>query len=285
MYLYHPYPPRNVTYLWNAIKAYEWLKASNMTDNTDLYVDGFHVSNLRTGGNKCDKRDEMVYTYNQGVVLSGLRGLSEATKDDKYIFEGMDLIDAVIRSEGMPGELVYNGVLTEKCDAGGYCSQDGQTFKGIFMHHLATFCQPLPETGLFTSDTIHSHRLSCSRYRGFLIHSSNMAWITRNDAGVMGSWWGIPAGLLISSSSTRDTRPAGTADIRNMCNSGMTPEQCERDQRIQSYHKRGGGSKENHSQGRRFDLNDRGRGRTVESHSGGLAALRAVLEVPQFGSD
>lgn len=125
MFLHHPYPARNETYLWNAIRAHEWLTSSNMTDAGGLYTDGFHVSNLRAGGKQCDKRDEMVYTYNQGVLLSALRGLAEATNDEKYIVEGLQLIDAVLKSEGSVGELVFDGILTEKCDPGGYCSQNG----------------------------------------------------------------------------------------------------------------------------------------------------------------
>jgi predicted alpha-1,6-mannanase (GH76 family) len=123
MYHHHPSPARNETYLWNAIRAHEWLKASNMTDNSGLYTDGFHVSNLKNGGSKCDTRDEMVYTYNQGVLLSALRGLADATENDEYIIEGLQLVDAVLMSEGSRGELVFDGVLTEKCDPGGYCSK------------------------------------------------------------------------------------------------------------------------------------------------------------------
>jgi len=124
MFLHHPYPARNQTYLWNAIRAHEWLTSSNMTNAGGLYTDGFHVSNLRAGGKQCDKRDEMVYTYNQGVLLSALRGLAEATDDEKYILEGLELVDSVLKSEGSVGELVFDGVLTEKCDPGGYCSQN-----------------------------------------------------------------------------------------------------------------------------------------------------------------
>ncbi|KAA8911827.1 glycosyl hydrolase family 76-domain-containing protein [Sphaerosporella brunnea] len=270
MYLHHPYPARNETYLWNAIRAHEWLIQSNMTDATGLYTDGFHISNLKLGGNRCDKRDEMVYTYNQGVLLSGLRGLAEATNDDKYIIEGLNLIDAVLSSEGTAGELVFDGILTEKCDPGGYCSQNGQTFKGIFMHHLTAFCQPIPTSIKLKSPTNRNHRVSCTRYKAFIKRSAAAALLTRNEHGVIGSWWGVPAGLLSSPQEKHDTRPAGTQDIENMCISRLSAKTCEAAQRPASGHRRG-------------DLNDRGRGRTVESHSGGLAALRAVLELERGG--
>ena len=264
MYLYHPYPPRNETYLWNAIRAHEWLIRSNMTDASGLYTDGFHVSNLRHGGSKCDKRDEMVYTYNQGVLLSALRGLAEATSDGAYLVEGLELINAVLTSEGSTGELIFDGVLTEKCDPGGYCSQNGQTFKGIFMHHLTAFCQPLPKSSTLAIETLTTHRAACGHLRTFLRRSAMSATLTRNSKGVMGSWWGIPAGMLSSEYESHDTRPPGTMDIENMCVFTMKAETCEAAQRPPQAK-------------RSKDLNDRGRGRTVESHSGGLAALRALL--------
>ena len=57
-----------------AVKGYAWLKSSGMTNHQGLYVDGFHVSG-RNNTTNCDLRNEMVYTYNQGVILSGLLGL------------------------------------------------------------------------------------------------------------------------------------------------------------------------------------------------------------------
>jgi predicted alpha-1,6-mannanase (GH76 family) len=268
MYLHHPYPRKNETYLWNAIRAHEWLTQSNMTDSRGLYTDGFHISNLRLGGSRCDKRDEMVYAYNQGVVLSALRGLAEATNDDKYIIEGLTLIDAVLSSEGSTGELVFDGVLTEKCDPGGYCSQNGQTFKGIFIHHLTAFCHPISPSIRLKTTTTRNHRVACTRYKAFLKRSAAAALLTRNEHGVIGSWWGVPAGLLSSPQELHDTRPPGTADVENLCISGVSAKTCEAAQRPSGANRHG-------------DLNDRGRGRTVESHSGGLAALRALLVLDQ----
>jgi predicted alpha-1,6-mannanase (GH76 family) len=130
MYLHHPYPPNNETYLREALRAHSWLKKSNMTDAVGLYTDGFHISNLNSGGSECDKRDEQVYTYNQGVILTGLRGLAEATGNETYLAEGLVLVNDVLGSEGTVGELMIDGILTEKCDPGSYCSQNGHTFKG-----------------------------------------------------------------------------------------------------------------------------------------------------------
>lgn len=257
MYLYHP--QRNVTYLDNAKKGYNWLKQSNMQNAHGLYTDGFHISRLNdppeAGEKKCDERDEMVYTYNQGVLLSGLRGLAEATEDRTYLEEGFELINAVITSEGQVGEIVRDGILTEKCDPESYCSQNGHTFKGIWMHHLTLFCVPLPVGVAFTTEVREWHEHSCAQYNGFITRNAAAAWATRNKAGVVGAWWGAPKDASAARKEVFETKmDPGAADYLNP-KSGSTVMPT-------------GG-----------DLNDRGRGRTVESHSGGLAALRAVLEV------
>ncbi|KAI5780001.1 glycosyl hydrolase family 76-domain-containing protein [Geopyxis carbonaria] len=274
MYLYHPYPARNQTYLDNAILAHKWLLASNMTDAAGLYTDGFHVTNLKYGGNKCDIRDEMVYTYNQGVLLSGLRGLAEATGNEAYLSEGIALIDNVFNSQGSYGELMLYGILTEKCDPGGYCSQNGQTFKGIFMHHLTLFCQPLVSINAsaptFSSGSKKRHTESCYKYKDFVQRNADAAWSTRNANGVVGSWWGVPNGWQSATTMNRDTRPPGAVDVANGCAAGENSDVCERRQRSPV---------DGETWKRRADLNDRGRGRTVESHVGGVAAVRALLEM------
>ena len=76
-------------YLNAAIVAYSWLNDSNMTNSQGLYTDGFHILGWRGGDNgssgtgNCDVRDEKVYSYNQGVILTGQRGLWEATGCEK----------------------------------------------------------------------------------------------------------------------------------------------------------------------------------------------------------
>lgn len=251
--MYQHHPSHNATHLANAHTGHRWLTASAMQNAHGLYTDGFHVSRLRAppeaGEKRCDVRNEMVYTYNQGVLLSGLRGLAEATGERAYLEEGFALVDAVRSSEGAVGEVVRAGVLTEKCDPAARCSQNGQTFKAVWMHHFTRFCEPLPVSA--AGAEWHAHE--CGEYRAWLRGNAEAAWATRDAAGVVGSWWGAAAGQ-----GPRETVvDAGAVDYRN-----------------EGYMTEGEGLK-----GTKGDLNDRGRGRTVESHLGGLAALRAVLEV------
>ncbi len=210
-----------------AQEAHRWLAASNMTNLQGLYADGFHVSGHPTGSNntKCDTRDEMVYTYNQGVILSGLLGLFQATGRESYLHEGHLLIQNVIRATGYDLRrdapidevsatrlppwrgLGRAGVLEEACDVRGTCSQDGQTFKGIWMHHFASFCaaDALDSIPVRYADNTRMpgevlarirerHADGCRRYLPWLRRNARAAMGTRDGKGLYGMWW--TAGLF-----------------------------------------------------------------------------------------
>lgn len=303
MYLYFPGDPidspfmasggeaevtglHNPTYLNAAVEAYAWLKNSNMTRGTaGLYGDGFHISGWRgrtdPGSGKCDDLNHMLYTYNQGVVLSGLRGLWLATGSQDYLRDGHELVYSVLRATGWPqtsstqwAGLGRGGVLEEACDSHGSCSQDGQTFKGIFFHHLAEFCRPLrPQERRFLEgqsrrpaaededwESVYRRHLSrCRGYGSWVEHNAKAALVTRDDEGRFGAWWGLPFGYAIAQDQgivNSSTLAEGSIDYRN--------EEVEGDVRV--------------SQGVPRDFNDRGRGRTVETQSGGISVLRALFQ-------
>ncbi|KAF1831403.1 Six-hairpin glycosidase [Decorospora gaudefroyi] len=261
----------DAVYLANALNAYKWLKNSGMTNEQGLYVDGFHIGGYRTNHSKttCDERNEMVYTYNQGVLLSGLRGLWEATGQTHFLEDGHELVRNVIRATGWHNPnlsstpplsqqqqqkrateekvsqppswsgLGSNGILTERCDPSGQCTQNGQTFKGIFFHHLTSFCHPLPthptqpgKTHAATRAIAMLHKRSCTEYTPWVVHNAQAALRTRDKDGRFGAWWGATAPDLSSS------RRPGEDD----------------------------------------DVNNRGRGRTVETQGSGLAVVRAMWE-------
>ncbi|KAL2125456.1 hypothetical protein VTJ04DRAFT_1821 [Mycothermus thermophilus] len=218
-----------------AQNAHAWLTSSNMTNDQGLYTDGFHISGLDRGSNNtsCDERNEMVYTYNQGVILSGLLGLYQATNREKYLDEGHQLVENVIRATGFDLEhgkpfeadnikpattetdqavsrlppwrgLGRAGVLEDACDASGDCSQDSQTFKSIWMHHFAKFCAPdaLKLSGKnkdgksaeAAEKVRQRHRERCRRYIPWLRRNARAALGTRDADGVFGMWWTV--GLL-----------------------------------------------------------------------------------------
>ncbi|KAK7757928.1 hypothetical protein SLS62_000306 [Diatrype stigma] len=254
---------RDPKYLKAAIDGYRWLAASNMTDAQGLYTDGFHISGLRDSGSnntRCDEREDTVLTYNQGVLLTGLRGLWEATGAPSYLADGHALIQRVIRATGWdlctgrpfvedndddgtagphPHPHTYPrprplprwqglgraGILEDPCDASAVCNQDATTFKGIYFHHLAAFCAPLPpvagaagknEQGMKSGSEVRitmekakeeeafnatreSHDDACATYRGWLAHNAKAALATRDARGRFGQWW--TAGLLFRNHS------------------------------------------------------------------------------------
>lgn len=188
-------------FLEHAVKGYAWLVGSGMRNGEGLYTDGFHISGYAEGGTKCDQRDETVWSYNQGVILSGLRGLWEGTGDASYLSDGHDLIRAVRTATGWSGasegSLGADGVLTERCDPSSTCSQDAQSFKGIFAHHLTAFCAPLPATPAREGKTFAAdkklrdwHREACKDYTGWVILNARAAMRTRDGEGRFGGWWG-----------------------------------------------------------------------------------------------
>ncbi|CAL5870167.1 uncharacterized protein PFLUO_LOCUS4402 [Penicillium psychrofluorescens] len=288
--------PHNPAHLKAAVDGYAWLKHSNMTGPLGLYGDGFHISGWKSpskpGTKKCDLLNTMAYTYNQGVVLSSLRGLWLATGDQDYLRDGHELIYSVLRATGWPqtdsqqwAGLGRGGVLEDVCDSRGACNQDGQTFKGIFFHHLAEFCRPLrPQEERFLvgdatrrgahteksprDENYGKHLERCRSYGGWIEHNAKAALMTRDDDGKFGAWWGRAYGALGDSDALVDTSvlPAGAVDFRNTI--------------LYDHPPFSGVGAAAHSTGatNKKDYNDRGRGRTVETQSSGVAVLRALYQ-------
>ncbi|KAG5973293.1 hypothetical protein E4U55_000597 [Claviceps digitariae] len=226
----------NPVYLAAAITGYKWLKNVNMTNSHGLYVDGYHSDKSKPGNVKCDQRDEMVYTYNQGVILTGQRGLFVVTGSPSYLEEGHKLIQNVINATGwdlandVPVDNIKDprqgqlppwrgigryGILEESCDALGTCSQDGQTFKGIFFHHLTAFCDPIEHAELERHAKLDivqatkvrtAHVESCLAYLGWVKHNADAALQTRDAAGRFGMWWG--AGIFHQVAADRPSSPS-----------------------------------------------------------------------------
>jgi hypothetical protein len=341
MYLYFPGDPidspyltkgrndvRDPAHLAAAVKGYQWLKDSNMTGFGGLYADGFHIRGWRSarepGSRQCDVLNTMVYTYNQGVILSGLRGLWLATASREYLQDGHELIAKAIRATGWPNTtgtswagLGRGGVLEEICDSSGDCSQNSHTFKGIFFHHLTEFCRPLrPEEERLLVEfakpddpsaersrlIFEWHQTRCSSYRAWIEYNAQAALITRDDEGKFGMWWGRPYPDFGSDiTEIVSPLPPGAVDYSNY---GVSAEegtgelaglmQVQPDKPPAMTNTEAGrneldvfatGRLPHHDNqrpekagNRPMEVNDRGRGRTVETQSGGLAVLRALYQ-------
>ncbi|KAI0158265.1 glycoside hydrolase family 76 protein [Xylariaceae sp. FL1272] len=330
--------PQDALYLKAAVEGYKWLQTSNMTNSQGLYIDGLHISGYldkENNNTKCDSRDEMVFTYNQGVILTGQRGLWDATGASSYLSDGHTLVQRVINATGYnltsgrpidslkkvkPGRLPKwhglgrLGIMEEYCDASATCSADGQTFKGIFFHHLTAFCEPLEAphhtTGLQVDERAFlavqlSHAQACASYGGWLTHHVTAALKTRDDAGRFGQWW--TAGLLIASNWTAGDWPtlstdgiprdSNVTDYRNYelphddvwalkepeskVASSLTDFKPESQISIDRLGERSVDHGPRGHNNTHQDPNKRGRGRTVETQSGGLALLRAYWKIAQ----
>ncbi|KAI9730693.1 MAG: hypothetical protein M1834_005661 [Cirrosporium novae-zelandiae] len=337
--------PGDAIYLKNAVEGYKWLLSSNMTNRHGLYVDGFHISGWSKdsrGTGRCDIRNEMVYTYNQGVLLSGLRGLFIATAARSYLEDGHALIQNVINATDWDTKaqksrhsnyndsapwtgLGRSGILEEACDSSGRCSQDGQTFKGIFFHHLTTFCRPLePSQNIDLSRTsiemqhqiFHEansfHQDTCKKYTRWVEHNAQAAYMTRDNEGLFGMWWGQKFRNNESSTTTPDSRSeprrspfdgriqdmatSAAVDYRNLDISPPSNRHADamwynlnhndytsrlnffHDAAVAHGHQTAYKPKGKWS-GKERDVNDRGRGRTVETQGSVLAVLRACWEL------
>ena len=308
-------------YLTTAIDAYDWLKKSNMINSQGLYFDGFHITGWRSGKNatngtgKCDLRDSKVYTYNQGVILSGLRGLWDATGNIEYLHDAHELVRNVIAATGWafrthPSKgriwqgLGRGGVLEDACDHEGSCGQDGQTFKGIFFHHLSLLCKPLLTRRnsddmndeilkRASVETAAPHEQSCKEYGPWIEWNARAAYATRDRDGRYGTWWGRHTQEDIIDEETNNEQDDEDIDYRNH---GVpddeiwrrAPSGWEEDASSQNDHQScGKGSscspppRLKHRETQDVyagDYNDRGRGRTVETQSGGLAVVRALWD-------
>lgn len=340
-----------------AVAGYRWLESSGMKNDRGLYTDGFHVSGWNDPQNtntKCDVRNEQVYTYNQGVILTGQLNLWKITGNYSYVRDGHELVRSVIAATGWdlqhqhpvdPGiprdhdrydqdwhwtgrklprwhGLGRAGVLEEACDSTATCSQDSQTFKGILFHHLTAFCGASPSLSEFLtvdytarddiSNQITSHVQGCKSYVPWLRHNVHAMLKTRNEAGEVGMWW--TAGLLNiwddedmpPDEDGADMMVPNAVDYRNdgvpddpmwrRTPSALKPPSMPKvslpkaegdrmEEFLVARQRRSNESEGNNGRAGRTqrlkqqDLNDRRRGRTVETQGGGLAVLRAYWEI------
>ncbi|USW56650.1 Putative glycoside hydrolase, family 76, six-hairpin glycosidase superfamily [Septoria linicola] len=287
----NPLAAHDPLFLENAKQEWAWFKTHNFTNAQGLIVDGFHISPNQTS---CDDRNEMVYTYNQGVMLTGLRGLWEATGDTSYLNNGYSLIDTVINATGFDANayaqasdwagLGRNGILEDYCDAPANCSQDNLIFKGAYFQHFDFFCTALPTevplvdgiSVLASNELAQHHSGRCQSYSPWVQHNAHAALSTRDASDTIGEWWGAPYlnQTQAPAPGYAAPKPAGSIDI---CNEpelfDKSPWKCVdgNDCRLYSIglHKR-------QFLGHPRQVPDN---RTVETQAQGIAVLRAATDL------
>ncbi|KAF8200850.1 glycoside hydrolase family 76 protein [Pholiota molesta] len=164
----------NPTYLTNAEKTWAWIYSSGMRNAQGLFNDG-----LDSSTNPCTNNGQTTWTYNQGVIASGLAWLAAATGNTTLLDQAEITLDATITHL-----TAGTSILKESCDdalsGGPVCNQDQQLFKGIWTKHLQYYL-----------DMAGSSRVA--KYSGFLgSQNSAVFHYGTNANNDVGSVWYAP---------------------------------------------------------------------------------------------
>ncbi|KAG8983968.1 hydrolase 76 protein [Tulasnella sp. JGI-2019a] len=160
------------TYLANAQKEWAWLNKTSLRNSQGLYNDGLDF-------NTCQNNGQITWTYNQGVIASGLAALSTATGDKSLLDIAEVTLDATI------SYMTQGGILKESCDdaaaGGAQCDHDQQIFKGVFMKHLQYYLD-------MANDSTRT-----AKYAGFIAaQASAVLHYGKNANNDIGSVWYAP---------------------------------------------------------------------------------------------
>jgi hypothetical protein len=150
----------------------------------------------------------MTWTYNQGILLSGLSGLYKFTGDEALIKVGQKLVDSVIASYLVPSE---SGVLVESCDPFRTCNQDQWMFKGIFFQHLGYF---LEDVTAMQEIALSTRKALVEKYSNVIQTNACAVWdVARQKDGTIGNWWDGPPGEEIRRQVSVETHASGLGAV------------------------------------------------------------------------
>jgi predicted alpha-1,6-mannanase (GH76 family) len=149
-----------------ALRAWDWFDASGMINDAGEVNDGLNAS--------CANNGDTAWTYNQGVILSGLVELWRVTGERRYLARARQIADATVNSFRNRG-----GILKEPCEPR-TCNGDAQIFKGVFAQGLARLYRADPDN---------------TAYLDFLHRNADSVWRTSRDrSGGLGLSWDGPPG-------------------------------------------------------------------------------------------
>jgi len=127
-------------YLGWAKREEEWFAGSGLINGEGLVNDGLDAA--------CHNNQKTTWTYNQGVILTGLSGLA-ALSDSATPLQLARRVALAVHTHLADAE----GVLHDPCEP--QCGEDGVQFKGILMRNLVTLekASPTPEI----ADLLHKN--------------------------------------------------------------------------------------------------------------------------------
>jgi predicted alpha-1,6-mannanase (GH76 family) len=148
-----------------ALRAGDWFLASGLIGPDGLVNDGL------TAG--CANNGRTAWTYNQGVILSGLAALYQLTGDPGYLDAGDRIANAALSALTTPA-----GILAEPSERPGLRRYGDDTqFKGIFLRGLHDFCAVRARPA----------------YREFILGNAHSLWQhSRNADNQFGMRWSGP---------------------------------------------------------------------------------------------
>jgi predicted alpha-1,6-mannanase (GH76 family) len=117
--------PSNTEYFNMAQEAYNWFKASGMINPSNIINDGLNIA-----VSPCVNNGAEGWTYNQGVILSGLAEMTWATGDPSYNELANTLATASMAHYANNADLI----LHETCEPN--CDTDLSQFKGIYERNI-----------------------------------------------------------------------------------------------------------------------------------------------------
>ncbi len=151
------------SYLDWAQREWHWFKHSGLINNGNLINDGLNSA--------CQNNGQTIWTYNQGVILSGLVDLYKSTNDFSLLIQAQSLASTAIRT------LAPNGILREPCEPSNCGGADSPQFKGIFIRNLSYLNQTMNR----------------QEYKEFIVKNANSIWLqSRNPANQFGLSWEGP---------------------------------------------------------------------------------------------
>lgn len=120
-----PDNPSGGYYYNEAVKMYDWFMASGLINSDNLINDSLNASCV-------NDLTTPIFTYNQGIILSGLTELAWAS--DATTASTMNALANTLALAGINHFTDSAGILHEPCEPN--CDSDLQQFKGIFGRNI-----------------------------------------------------------------------------------------------------------------------------------------------------
>ncbi|RKF81915.1 putative glycosyl hydrolase family 76 [Golovinomyces cichoracearum] len=160
-------------YMDEAMKAHNWFQESGLINGNNLINNALNLQTCKNDGN-------FVFTYNQGILLSGLAELTYGTKDQKYVNLANTIAVAAINAM-----TDSDGILRESCEPDA-CNGDQEQFKGIFSRNIQFLYKNNPNISAETA----------TLFKNFLQNNAESIWAKDSVNNQMGLVWSGPKGKV-----------------------------------------------------------------------------------------